>query len=426
MVRILVPVMALLTSVALLLVGHGLLLTLLPLRADTHGFTATQIGLTASSYFLGFVAGCYVVPRIVRRSGHIRSFAVLGAVFSAVALLFEMLPQFGVWVLLRFCVGACMAGVYMVIESWLNERATAETRGTVLSIYSMVGFVMVAVGQQLLNLSPESPGELFNLAAILISIAIIPVSLTLSIAPAPIQNVQISMTKVWHLSHIGLLGAVVAGLVTGSFWALAPVFARGVGMQTGHLTLFISAAVMGGAVFQLPLGRLSDHFDRRFVVFFSTLGGAAVSLLIVAASGYMEYGYWPLIVLSFLWGGCTMTIYAICLAHANDHADAEDFVMVGSAMLLALGLSSAVGAPVASLFMQLLGPKNLFTFFALCLVAFAGIISFRRRSHVLPLREESETPFHVTPETSPVALELDPRTETHEHEELERAPQQAV
>lgn len=413
MVRVLLPVTALLTSVAVLLIGHGLLLTLLPLRAETHGFSATEIGFTGSSYFLGFVAGWLVVPRLVRRSGHIRTFATLGAVFSAVVLMFEMLPQFAVWMLLRFLIGACMAGAYMVIESWLNERSTHATRGTVLSIYSMVSFIMVALGQQLLNLAPQSPGNLFSLAAILISIAIIPVSLTVAIAPTPIQNVRIDLIKLWRLSPAGLLGAVVAGLVTGSFWSLAPVYARGVGFETSQLTLFISAAVIGGAIFQLPLGRLSDHFDRRLVVFFSTLAGAAISLIIFAASIYAGVGYWPLIVLSFLWGGCTMTIYAICLAHANDRADPEDFVMVGSAMLLALGLSSAVGAPLASQFMEWTGPASLFVFMAVCLTGFAGVISFRRRAHVLPVREESETPFHVISETSPVALELDPRTETN-------------
>lgn len=275
---------------------------------------------------------------------------------------------------------------------------------------------MVAVGQQLLNLSPQAPGNLFSLAAILISLAIIPVSLTLSLAPTPIHTVHIDLVKVWRLSHVGLLGAFVAGLVTGSFWALAPVYARGTGLDTSHLTLFISAAVLGGAAFQLPLGRLSDHFDRRLIVFYSTLGGAAASLVIVAVSGLSGLGHWPLIMLSFIWGGCTMTIYAVCLAHANDHAQPEDFVMVGSAMLLVLGISSAVGAPIASLFMMWWGPASLFTFFAICLVLFAGAISMRRRSHVLPVREESETPFHVISGTSPVALELDPRTEATEEE----------
>lgn len=408
------PIMALMFSVALLLIGHGLLLTLLPLRAAAHGFSATEIGLTASSYFLGFVVGCLIVPRIVKRSGHIRTFAVLGALFSAAALVFDMVPLFGAWVVLRFCVGACMAGAYMVIESWLNERAAPDSRGTILSIYSMVSFLMIAAGQQLLNVAPRAPDTLFNLAAILISIAIIPVSLTLSLAPTPIQNVQINLTQVWRLSHVGLLGAMVGGMVTGSFWALAPVFARGVGMDTSSLTLFISAAVLGGAVFQLPLGRLSDHFDRRLVLFFSSLAGAVVSLLIVLVSRFAIDSHWPLIGLSFVWGGCTMTIYAISLAHANDRASPENFVMVGSAMLLALGLSSAVGAPIASAFTIWMGPAGLFGFFVLCLLAFMAMISWRRRAHVLPVRDQTETPFQVIAETSPVALELDPRTETEE------------
>lgn len=405
------PLMALMFSVALLLTGNGLLLTLLPLRAAAHGFSATQIGLTASSYYLGFVLGCLVVPRIVKRSGHIRTFAVLGALLSAAALVFSLVPTFGAWMVLRFLVGACMAGAYMVIESWLNERADPQTRGTILSIYSMVSLIMIAAGQQLLNVAPRDPDTLFNLAAILISLAIIPVSLTLSLAPTPIQNVRINLVQVWRLSHVGLLGAMVGGMVTGSFWALAPVFARGIGMDTGSLTLFISAAVLGGAAFQLPLGRLSDYFDRRLVLFYISLAGVVVSILIFLAARLWTQNYWPLIGLSFLWGGCTMTIYAISLAHANDCANPEDFVMVGSAMLLSLGLSSAAGAPVASALTIALGPSGLFMFFALCLIAFMVMIFWRRRAHVLPARDPAEAPFQVIAETSPVALELDPRTE---------------
>lgn len=414
MFRAVIPIIALLFSIGLLLIGQGLLLTLLPLRAEAHAFTPAQIGLTASAYFVGFVVGCVLVPRIVRRAGHIRTFAALGAVFSAVALVFEMLPLFEGWVLLRFCIGACMAGAYMVIESWLNERATQQTRGTILSIYSVVSFLMLAAGQQLLNISPESPSTLFSLAAILISLAIIPVTLTRSIAPAPIQNVRIDLVQVWDLSHIGLIGAIVGGLVTGSFWALAPIYARGIGLETIHLTLFMSAAVLGGAAFQLPLGRLSDYFDRRLIVLFASLVGAATSLLIVIVSGPIGLGHWPVIGLSFIWGGCSMTIYAICLAHANDNADPESFVMVGSAMLLVFGLSSALGAPMASVTMAWVGPAGLFVFFGVCLLGFAGTIIRRRREHIIPVHEESETPFHYIPGTSPVALEMDPRTEAEE------------
>lgn len=423
MKRLLVPVLALLVSIGLLLVGHGLLLTMLPLRASAHGFTATEIGLTASAYYLGFVAGCLLVPPTVRRSGHIRTFAALGAIFSAVVLVFELLPHFPVWVVLRFFIGVAIAGAYMVIESWLNDAATPASRGTILSVYSMVGFLMVALGQLLLNLSPQSPTTLFSLAAILISLAIIPVSLTASVAPAPIHNVRIDLRHVWHLSHVGLIGSVVGGLVSGSFWALAPVYAREVGLETASLTLFISAAVLGGAAFQLPLGRLSDHYDRRLVVFFSSIGGAVASLLIVGISSVTESGGWALIILSFLWGGCSMTIYPICLAHANDHADPSDFVSVGSALLLVQGVSSAIGAPLASLSMAWIGPAGLFTFAAVSLVLFAGVIAVRRRVHVLPVHEESEAAFQVASATSPVALEMDPRTDVETaHEVVDETP----
>jgi len=212
MLPVLIPIAALLLSDALLLVGHGLLLTMLPIAAASAGFSDTQVALTGSAYFLGFVSGCLLTPYAVRRVGHIRSFAVLATAYSALVLVFPMLSAFVGWLLLRFLVGAAISGLYMIIESWLNERATGENRGTLLSIYTVINLVMMTVGQQLLNLSLPEPFYVFGLAAILLSLAIIPVSLTLTLAPVPLQNVKISLRRVWQLSHVGIIGAVVSGL----------------------------------------------------------------------------------------------------------------------------------------------------------------------------------------------------------------------
>jgi len=409
MKRLLLPIAALLMSDALLLLGHGLILTLLPIRAETANFSSTEIGLTGSAYFIGFVVGCLLTPRIVQRVGHIRTFAVLCSVFSAVVLLFHAFPNFPAWLLLRFMVGACISGLYMVIESWLNERSTRETRGTILSIYTIINFSMIMIGQQLLNFADPSGPVLFGLAAILLSLAIVPVCLTLSLAPAPIQAVRIDLRRLWTMSHVGMGGAVASGLVTGAFWAMGPVLARGLGLDTAQLTLFLSVVVLGGALFQLPLGRLSDHYDRRLVVFYTALGGAIVSLLVFA----LPLQGIPLLVAALLWGGGVMTLYALCLAHATDHAEGDEFVMVGSGILLVFAVSSAIGAPLASLFMATLGPRGLFAFAALCLVGLTLGISIRRRTHVKPVVDETE-PFRPLTDTSPALFEMDPRTECSE------------
>lgn len=415
MKQLLLPITALLFSQALLLIGHGLQLTLLPIRAAMEQFTDFQIATTGSSYFLGFVLGCLISPHLIRRVGHIRSFAVLGSFFSALILLFDVFPNYPVWLGLRLLVGMCISGLYMIIESWLNERASSETRGTLLSIYTVINLAMMMVGQQLLNFADPKASDLFTLAAILLSLAILPVSMTLSLQPAPLASVRLDLRKIWKLSHVGMGGALAAGLASGAFWSLGPVYAKSVGLSTAQLTLFMSAAVLGGAIFQLPFGRLSDHYDRRLVVLFLSVAGASISLLLVFLPNLGNL----LLGLSFLWGATVMTLYAICLAHATDHAQPEDFTMVGSGILLVFGLSSAIGGPLASLFMSMVGSAGLFAFCAVSLLLFSIGIFFRRKAHVIPVHDETE-PFRVMSDSiTPMAMEMDPRTEEGHLEEFQ-------
>lgn len=411
MLPLLIPLSALLIADALLLVGHGLLLVMLPVTASAIGFSNFQVALTGSSYFLGFVSGCLVTPQLLQRAGHIRCFAAIASLYSAIVLIFVWFPNFTAWLILRFIGGAAISGLYMIIESWLNERAESNNRGTILSIYTMLNMLMIAVGQQLFSLNFASPPQLFGLAAIFISLAIIPVSLTLALAPAPVQKVRVSLPKVWRNSHVGLIGAVVAGLVTGAFWALAPVYARESGFDNFQLATFMSATILGGAAFQIPLGRLSDRYDRRITLMFIAICGAYVSIGFVAFSaiGGWLIG-WPTTVMAFLWGGTCTTLYAICLAHVNDNTAPSDFVEIGSGMLITLGLCSAIGAPIASLLMNVLGVSGFYVYMAVCLTVFTTIINIRRSQHVLPQKPEFNEAFIAVAETTtPLAYEMDPR-----------------
>ncbi len=422
MLRALIPISSLLMSNAFLLLGHGLLLTLLPIAASEVGFSDTQVALTGSAYFLGFVSGCLATPYMLKRVGHIRSFAVLATSYSVVILIFPLLPEFYSWMLLRFIIGIVISGLYMIIESWLNGNANAQNRGSILSIYTTLNLIMVMCGQQLFNLGGTVEDVmLFSLAAILISIAIIPVSLTRSAAPAVVHRVKLNMFKVWQHSHIALIGAVVAGLVTGAFWSLAPIYAKDNNFDSSQLGLFLSATVLGGACFQLPLGKLSDRFDRRTVLMYAALVGSAVSLSFVYLPHFITiFAGWPAFISAFFWGGSCMTLYAICLAHANDNATSDDFVEISSAMLITLGLSSAIGAPLASLAMKFMGPDGLYAFTSGSLIIFFIIVLFRRRSHIPPSTLEEKEEFRtVTDMTGPAAYEMDPRTEVDAIDENE-------
>jgi len=416
MIRSLVPLFALLLSDALVLLGHGLLLTLLPITAGSLGFSDVQIGLTGSSYFVGFVAGCLLTPIVLMRVGHIRTFAVVAACYAVMTLIFAWSQSFYVWLMLRFTIGAMIAGIYMIIESWLNERADPHLRGGILSFYAMMNLLMITLAQQLLNFGSSNALFLFALASICLSLAIIPVSLTLSLAPSPVKTVKVDFNKVWRHSRIGILGSICTGFITGSFWSLAPVFGNGNGFDAFQMANFMSAVVLGGAIFQIPLGRISDRFDRRAVLICIAVGGALLSLLTFVVSSLPLYKGVVSTVLAFFWGGMGMTMYAICLAHANDNAKSEDFVDIGSAMLITYGLSSAIGAMIASVFMGALGPAYLFVFMTLSFTAFCIILIVRRKAHVLPLTTEQNEEFQaVAGMTTPEAFHLDPRSELIEN-----------
>ncbi|WP_196160302.1 MFS transporter [Reinekea sp. G2M2-21] len=410
MIRSLVPLTALLISDALMLLGHGLLLTLLPVTASNIGFSAVQIGLTGTGYFIGFVLGCLVTPFVLKRVGHIRSFAVLASLYTSVVLLFAWSQSFLGWMLLRFMIGIMIAGLYMIIESWLNERAESTKRGSILAFYSMLNLVMITLAQQLLNLGSVSSVQLFALAGTLLALSIVPVSVTLSLAPTPISKVTVDLAKVWRHSHIGLIGAAISGLVTGAFWALAPVYANDGGFNNLQLASFMSAAVLGGAIFQIPLGRLSDRYDRRIILIGIAVAGVAGSLAIFLVSFSAVYAGVMSTVSAFLWGAVAMTMYAICLAHANDGADSADFVDIGSAMLITYGVSSAVGAPLASLLMQVFSYHYFFIYMSAMFALFTGLLIMRRQAHVLPVVAEDHDTFQaVAGLTTPMAYNMDPR-----------------
>jgi MFS family permease len=412
MIRSLIPLTALLISDALVLLGHGLLLTLLPVTASELGFSDFQVGLTASSYFVGFVAGCLATPLVLKRVGHIRTFAVLASAYTALILFFGWSQSFIGWMLLRFMIGVMIAGIYMIIESWLNERADTHNRGAILSFYAMLNLTMITLAQQLLNLGNVDTTLLFALAGIFLSLSIVPVSITLALAPAPIKKVSVDFAKVWRHSHIGIIGSIFTGLITGSFWALAPIYANDSGFTTFQLANFMSAVVLGGALFQIPLGRFSDQFDRRIILIFIALGGAIVSFLTFMASFQDFYAGAVSTGLAFIWGAFSMTMYAICLAHANDNADSSDFVDIGSAMLLTYGLSSAIGASVSSAFMSMLGHHFFFIFMGACFTLFCVILIARRKAHVLPTMTDDNEEFQaVAGMTTPEAYNLDPRAE---------------
>ncbi len=382
--KALAPVAALLLSVAILLMGNGLQGTLLPVRANLEDFATLSIGLMGSLYYLGFAAGCILGPYLLRHVGHIRSFTAMAAVASAVPLVHGLILVAPAWWLMRALTGFCFAVLYLIIESWLNERATNETRGMILSLYLIINLTVITLGQLMLVLADPADFPLFAVASILVSLAAVPVALSGSAQPAPVQTVHIRIRRLYATSPVGFLGCLFIGLANGSFWALGPVFAGVSGLDITGIALFMSATVIGGALGQWPLGRLSDRIDRRHVLVGGSLGAAAVGVAIVLSIFFTTGAY--VYLLGALWGACAFPLYAIAVAHANDHAEREDFVEVCSGLLLVSAVGSVSGPILASVLMALVGAAGLFAFTAGTHVVMAGFALWRltRRSPAAP------------------------------------------
>ena len=394
MFRALVPVTALLVSVAFLLVGNGLQNTLLPLRGEAADFGSLSLGIMGSAYYLGFVAGCVLGPWIVARAGHIRTFAAMVSLVSCAVLAHAMIVAPVPWWVLRAGAGVCFAVLFMVIESWLNDKATNESRGLVFGAYIVVTLSMITAGQLLLLLDRQDSILLYLAASILVSLAAVPVALTRAEAPPPITAAKLQLRRLVRASPVGAVGCFVVGLTNGAFWSLGPVFAARLApgvtqaaddYQASYAAQFMSVAVIAGAIGQLPLGRLSDKVDRRLVII-GGAGCAAVAGVVLMVAAMTSPGLMLPAVAAF--GLFGFTIYSIAVAHVNDFVAREEFVQVAGGLLLIWAAGAVIGPLVASALMEAFTPALLFGFTAGVHVVLAGFTAYRLSRRAAPATED--------------------------------------
>lgn len=400
------PVAALLVSVSLLVLGNGLQGTLLVVRAGLEGFRSEMIGAMMSCYFAGYALGALLLPRLVASAGHIRAFAGFASIGSAVVLLHLLLPDAWVWILLRALAGFVYAGMILVTESWLNAHAVASTRGRLLSLYGMFTMGIWALGQGLLNLAPPAGMTLFLLVSILISFALVPITLLPSRPPMIPREAQLGLHRLIRISPLGTLGAFLSGLALSAFWGMGPNFAQKVGLDTAGISTFMAAVLIGALVLQWPLGWLSDRFPRRLVIAFASLGSALAGAGFVFA---VDAKLPALLSLGFLFGGFGIPLYTLCVAHANDRLQAGDALAAARGLLLLNGLGAALGPLFASIAMNRLGPSGLFVYASALLAVLALIALFRR----IRGREETAAVPSPLPCTPQITMALDTRIEDY-------------
>lgn len=413
------PVAALLLSVAFLLMGNGLQGTLLPVRANLEAFGALNIGVLGSSYFLGFAIGCLYGPHVVRRAGHIRTFTAMVAIASCVVLGHALVVNSIVWWLLRAATGVCFAVLFMVIESWLNEKSTNETRGFIFSVYTIVNLTVITLGQLMLVLDEPSDFPLFALASILVSLAAVPVALTKAQAPAPIAAVKIRIGHLYRLSPVGVVGCLAVGAVNGSFWALGPVFAQGDGASAADVAYFMSIVVIAGAIGQWPLGRLSDRTDRRKVIVMSSIGAAMAGIGMVVLSRFWDPG---ILAAAFLFGLFAFPLYALSVAHMNDFVQPEGYVEAAGGLLLLYAMGAVVGPLLASFVIRFVGTDSLFAFTA-CVHALVAVFAAYRMRRRAPAPQEEHIPFADALRVAQTVSTVDPLSQDETTEDPEQATQ---
>ncbi len=375
MIRALAPVATLLFSASILLAGQGLQGTLLPVRANLESFSTFSIGIMGATYFFGFTMGCLKGGALVQRVGHIRVFLAMSAMASAAPLLHGLVVQPLVWGILRFVTGFCLAALYVVIESWLNERSTNENRGVIFSTYAMITLTVMAAGQLMTLLFDPFGLQLFVIASILFSIGAVPIALSTSPSPKRPKSVRIDIPRLLEVSPSGTIGCLASGLANGAFWGLAPVFAATVGDAARMAALFMAFAVIGGALAQWPLGLLSDAISRRKVLVGIALVGVVAGLALTIAAGSVNADL--ALALACLWGAMAFPLYTIAVAYANDYADPAEFVKVSAGLLFVYGIGAIIGPFIASLFMTWQGETSLFLFTALVHVLLIIFVSIR-------------------------------------------------
>ncbi|MCW8157573.1 MFS transporter [Stutzerimonas stutzeri] len=411
MKTLIAPISSLLAGVALLLLGHGLLNTLLTLRGVAEGYSTGMIGLLMSGYFAGFLIGTWLAPSLIRRIGHIRTFAFYAALAAVAVLVHVLIVNPWVWLVLRVLYGVSLVTLYMVIESWLNAQVSGEKRGQVFALYMAVNLGALAAAQQLLSLDTPMNFTLFALAAILISSALMPITLTRQAQPALPDMPATDLLQLARIAPLPLMAAGISGLTLGGFWGLAPVYASQVGFDAAGVGLLMSITILGGAVLQWPIGLFSDKHDRRVVLLWVVAIAAVLALVITPIlSGSLLLG------LMFLWGGLAFSIYSIAVAQMVDQLHPDEILSGSSGLLLANGFGAAFGPVVAGGLMHLFGHIALPLFFAVSLGVLA-IYSFWRPRRVVDLMTEPHGHFTPMLRTSHTVLELMPDTP-----EVEAAP----
>jgi len=402
MFQILSSAWALLLGMMLLQVGNGMQGTLLGIRGALEGFSTFEMSVVMSAYFVGFLFGSRMAPEMIRRVGHVRVFAALGSMISAVLILYATVTEPWAWALGRVLIGFCFSGVYVTAESWLNNAASNATRGKALSLYMIVQMVGIVSAQGVLVLADPSGYVLFVIPSVLVSLAFAPILLSVSPTPGFDSTKPLSLRRIMEISPLGCVGMLLTGGVFAAQFSMAAVYGAEAGLNVGQISAFVAAFYIGALLAQYPLGWLSDRMDRRKLI-----AGASLVTALGAALGMVSAGDFRLLLAAaFLVGGSSNPLYSLLIAYTNDFLDHDDMAAAAGGMVFINGLGAIAGPLMVGWMMGVMGPSGYFLYIAVLMAALVVYALYRMTQRAAPLPTQTDSYTPVSPSSSPMAVEF--------------------
>jgi len=407
---------ALFLGMGLIMLAHGFQGSLLGVRAVQEEFSLTATGFMLSGFYVGYFIGAKTIPNFISRVGHIRVFAAFASIASVVILMHSIFINPLTWFILRIITGISMVSIYTIAESWLNDRSSNKNRGSVLSIYMVVLYGSMAVGMFFLNFSKPENFQPFILVSLFMSLALIPILLTKKKAPTFKKIQEMTLKELYETSPLGMVGSLFYGTTQSALFSLLAVYAASMNFTIFEISVVTFLLAISGAISQWPIGKLSDTFDRRLIIIFSTFGAAFFALCAILASRQMylpgDLGTSKLwfYIFMILFSFCSLPMFALIFAHTNDFIPKEKFVAAGAGLQFAFGLGAMSGPFLCSVFMNLIGSNGYFVF----LIIFHSLIGIFAvyRMRIRSTEDNPDSQFAALPQTiTPLGMELNPSTE---------------
>ncbi|TNJ46749.1 MFS transporter [Phaeobacter sp. B1627] len=404
MFQVLSSAWALLLGIGLLMLGNGLQGTLLGVRGGIEGYSTFTMSLVMSTYFVGLLIGSWIAPGMIRRVGHVRVFAALASLISAVMVIYPALPNPIVWMIGRLIVGFCFSGVYVTAESWLNNAADNENRGKALSLYMIVMTLGLVAAQGFILIGDPAGYLPFIIASVAVSISFAPILLSISPTPAFGTAKRMTLRQLMEASPLGCVGMFLIGGVFAAQFGMAAVYATEAGLKLHQVSLFAASFYVGALFLQFPLGLLSDRMDRRVLVIFVAGTGAAASALAMIFGGH----FIVLLTLSFVIGGMVNPLYSLLLAHTNDFLEHDDMAAASGGLIFINGLGASTGPLIIGWLMSdaVFGPNGFFLFMGMLLGALVLYALYRSTQRATIPVEETGVMAAMSPSATSVAAEV--------------------